>query len=228
MSTVKRTRKKRIVTISNPDSIISEQFRSLQTNIKFATGKKVMKSILITSPDKGAGKSTIALNLAVSLAQQKEKVLLIDANLKNPSIHKFLNITNNEGLTNLLLNEQLEVEFFVRKPDLGDLYILTSGNTSSHSTELISFTNLEQLLDSVHKAYDVIIIDSPSVLEVADTKILANYCDGIVLVYSKGQTKYDDALHARRELQFVEEKIVGVIMSDDKQSIFQKLRKDNK
>ena len=224
MSSINRTRKKRIVTISNPDSVISDQFRSLRTNIKFASGKKVMKSILITSPDKGVGKSTIALNLAVSLAQQKEKVLLIDANLKNPSIHEFFNITNNDGLTNLLLNEQLDVEFFVRKPDLGGLHILTSGNTSSHSTELISFTNLEQLLDRVYKMYDVIIIDSPSVLEVADTKILANYCDGIVLVYSKGQTKYDDALHARRELQFVEEKIVGVIMNDNRQSIFEKLK----
>src|SRR5699024_5192204 len=118
---------KNLITYFNSDSIISDQFRTIRTNIKFLPGKRSNRIFLITSPSKGEGKTTTTANLAVSMAQQKENILLIDANLRGSSIHSMFEISNQFGLTDILTKKATFAEV-VHKTGIGNLDILPSGS----------------------------------------------------------------------------------------------------
>ncbi|WP_423409226.1 CpsD/CapB family tyrosine-protein kinase [Heyndrickxia sp. MSNUG] len=204
--------KRNLIVYSNPDSIISEQFRTLRTNVHFLTGGK--KSILLlTSPSSGEGKSTAAANLAVSMAQQKEKVLLIDANLRDPDVHFIFKISNNIGLADVLAG-RVGLEDTVYHTEIGNLSILTSGQLDSNPAELLGSESMQILFQKALLEYDVIIIDSPPVLEVTDTKLLANKSDGVILVISEGRTGLEKATEAKKALEFARSKIFGVILNE--------------
>lgn len=204
----------------HPNSLISEQFRSIITNIKFAKNGNGIKSILITSSKNKEGKSTIASNLAISMAQQEEKVLVIDANVKNPNLHKIFNTSNNIGLVDVLLDESLPIEEIISKTGIAQLDVLTSGIEKLNAIES---GNIQKLLNTLYEIYDVIIIDCPSISEVTTIKTLAHYCEGILLVFNKGATHIKDAIETTKNLFFVEEKIIGAILNDNSQFIIKKL-----
>lgn len=204
--------KRNLIVYSNPDSIIAEQFRTLRTNVHFLNGGK--KSVLLlTSPSSSEGKSTAAGNLAVSMAQQKDKVLLIDANLRDPNIHFIFKIPNSKGLADVL-SGQVELEEAIYKTEIGRLDILTSGHLDANPAELLGSESMEKLFREVLEDYDVILIDSPPVLEVTDTKLLANKSDGVVLVISEGRTAIEKATEAKKALEFAKAKIYGVILNE--------------
>lgn len=204
--------KRNLIVYSNPDSIISEQFRTLRTNVQFLTGGK--KSILLlTSPSSGEGKSTAAANLAVSMAQQKEKVLLIDANLRDPDVHFIFKISNNKGLADVLAG-RVDLEDTVYHTEIGNLAILTSGQLDLNPAELLGSESMQTLFQKALLEYDLIIIDSPPVLEVTDTKLLANKSDGVILVISEGRTGFEKATEAKKALEFARAKIFGVILNE--------------
>nr|WP_226645693.1 CpsD/CapB family tyrosine-protein kinase [Mesobacillus subterraneus] len=207
-----KTLKRNLVVYSNPDSIIAEQFRTLRTNIHFLTGGK--KSILLlTSPSSSEGKSTSAANLALSIAQQKEKVLLIDANLRDPHIHFIFKIPNEKGLADVLSGQE-NLKNTVFQTEIGKLAILTSGQLDANPAELLGSDSMEELFQQALEDYDVILIDSPPVLEVTDTKLLANKSDGVVLVISEGRTAIEKATEAKKALEFAKAKIFGVILNE--------------
>nr|WP_226678004.1 CpsD/CapB family tyrosine-protein kinase [Mesobacillus jeotgali] len=207
-----KTLKRNLVVYSNPDSIIAEQFRTLRTNIHFLTGGK--KSILLlTSPSSSEGKSTSAANLALSIAQQKEKVLLIDANLRDPHIHFIFKIPNEKGLADVLSGQE-NLKNTVYQTEIGKLAILTSGQLDANPAELLGSDSMEELFQQALEDYDVILIDSPPVLEVTDTKLLANKSDGVVLVISEGRTAIEKATEAKKALEFAKAKIYGVILNE--------------
>lgn len=208
------TNKRNLVTYTNPDSMISEQFRTIRTNIKFSSREKKGNIIQITSPKNGDGKTTTAANLAISMAQHKEKVLLIDANLRNPSVHLVFKTSNNVGLTTFLLDTTSDLTEIVNHTGIGMLDALTSGPVFLNPSEIIGTAMMQELLTSAALSYDWIIIDSPSILEVTDAKILANFCDSIILVFSNGKTNMKQAFTTKRILEFAENKIVGVILND--------------
>lgn len=214
-----KLKKRNLVAYSSPDSLISEQYRTIRTNIKFSAMSKKRNIIMITSPTTGEGKSTTAANLAVSMAQNKEKVLLIDANLRNPSIHSIFKISNKVGLTSILSESlQPSLEETVYKTGMGSLDVLTSGPIPFNPGEIIGLKVMQDFLTQCEKVYDVVLIDSPSIMEVTDTKILANYCNGIVLVFNSGRTELKNAIATKRILEFVEDKIVGVILNENPQN----------
>ncbi|MGE7663646.1 CpsD/CapB family tyrosine-protein kinase [Peribacillus sp. NPDC097197] len=216
--------KRNLIAYSSPDSLISEQFRTIRTNIKFSAISKKRNIIMITSPTAGEGKSTTAANLAVSMAQNKEKVLLIDANFRNPTIHSIFKIPNKVGLTNILSDSiHSSLEKTVYKTGMGNLDVLTSGPIPFNPGEIIGMTVMQNFLTHCEELYDVILIDSPSILEFTDTKILANYCNGIVLVFNNGKTQLKNALATKRILEFVEDKMVGVILNSNPQNWLTKL-----
>ncbi|MCH1624899.1 CpsD/CapB family tyrosine-protein kinase [Fredinandcohnia sp. SECRCQ15] len=208
-------RKKSLTTMSYPESFIAEQYRTIRTNIQFINGVKKNQSFLITSTNSEEGKSTTAVNLAVSLVQQKERVLLIDTNLKKPSVHMTFNLDNSIGLTDILRGKQ-SFDDAVVKTEFGRLEVLPSGPIPFNSSELIGSRTMFDLIESTLKRYDIVIFDSPSILESSDTKILANLCDGVILVIKSGKTETKKAIEAKRLLDIAKAKIIGVILNNSK------------
>lgn len=206
------TKKRSLITYTYPDSIISEQFRMIQTNIKFSMAGEKSGTFLITSPSDGEGKSTTAANLAISMAQQKEKVLLIDANLRKPSLHSFFKTANTDGLTDVL-NGKISLYDAVIHTEIGRLDLLSSGPIPYNPVELLGSMMMQELLKTALKSYNAILIDSNAILEVTDTKLLANQCDGVVLVIQNGKTKLEKAAEAKKVLEFARAKLVGVVLN---------------
>lgn len=202
-----------LVTYLNPESIVSEQYRSIQANINFVMEDKKSRTFLITSPNKGEGKSTVAANLAVSLAQQKVKVLLIDANLRNPSVHSIFKIQNTSGLTDILTG-RTNLYDEIHHTEIGRLDILPSGTVPFNPAELLSSPIMKDILANSLRSYNVVLIDSHSVLELTDTKLLASQCDGVVLVIRSGKTIQGKAIEAKKVLEFSKAKIIGAIINE--------------
>ncbi|WP_235420830.1 CpsD/CapB family tyrosine-protein kinase [Jeotgalibacillus soli] len=195
--------------------MISDQFRTIKINIQFLTKEKKNRVFLITSPGKGEGKSTTTANLAVSMAQQKQKVLLIDANLRNPIIHSIFKVPNEIGLTNVLTGKTSFAETVCRT-EIGKLEILTSGSISFNPAELLGNELMSDLLQRVVNSYDIVLIDSPSVLHYTETRVLANQCDGVVLVLHRERTELEHTAESRRVLDLAHAKLVGAIINESK------------
>jgi capsular exopolysaccharide synthesis family protein len=206
-------RKKNLLAYYTPDSPIAEQYRSIKTNIYFTCSSQNIRSLLITSPSDGEGKSTTAVNLAVSMAQKSERVLLIDANLRRPTAQLTFKIPNAIGLTSIL-NGMASFDEAIHKTEIGHLDIIPSGPIPFFPTETLASESMEQLLTKTLELYDYVLIDSASLLELADSKILANQCDGVVLVMNPGKTKLEKAVEARRVLELANSQIVGVILNE--------------
>jgi len=211
--TSKANQKRNLIAYSHHDSIIAENFRGIRTNIGFLKGKEKKSIFLITSPKTGEGKSTVAANLAVSMAQQKEKVLLIDANLRDPMQQFIFRTPNSEGLTEVLLGKT-GFSDAVYQTEIGRLDILPSGALPNNPTELIGSDLMGEFLLDRLQEYDVILLDSPGVLEVSDAKILAGKCDGVILVVGEGKTEVNKVIESKRDLEFVKANIMGVIVNE--------------
>ena len=147
------------------------------------------------------------------MAQQKEKVLLIDANLRRPSTHFIFNVTNSVGLTDVLTGKTTFEEAVIHT-EIGRLEVLPSGTVPTNPAELLASQMMKELLQKAAKQYDSVIIDSSSVLEVTDTKLLASQCDGVLLVLYKGKTQLEKAAEAKKVLEFAKAKIAGVILNE--------------
>lgn len=206
-------KKRNLITYTNPESIITEEYRTIRTNIQFLMEDQRYKSILLTSPSLNEGKSTTVANLAVSMAQKKENVLVIDADLRNPRIHSIFKLDNSVGLSSILTNNNL-IEDMIKKTYMGNLDILPSGPIPDNPAELLGSKEFSELLIKLFQTYDVILIDSPPVLEVTDTKLLANQCDSVVLVLRQGKSKIEKTIEAKKVLKFAKAKLIGVIINE--------------
>lgn len=207
-----KIKRRNLITYSNPESIISEQFRTIRTNIHFLNDDEKNNLLVVSSPGQSEGKSTIIANTAISIAQQKEKVLLIDGNLRNPSIHQLFKVTNEVGLTDVL-SEKTPLCEAITKCNINNLDLLTSGPIPLDPAELLESEKMKELLSHIKPLYDLILVDSPSVLEVTDTKVLANLCDGVILVIQKAKTKLEAAQESKKVLEFAKAPLVGVIVN---------------
>lgn len=206
-------KKRNLVSYSHPESMISEQYRMIHTNLKLLTADQKARIVLITSPGTGEGKSVTAANLAVSMAQQKEKILLIDANFRTPALHFIFKIPNSAGLSEVL-NGKEEFEDTVYHTEIGRLDVLTSGMTPINPGELLGSAMMEELLKKALQSYDLVLIDSYSIIRLADTKRLVKTSDGIILVIQKGKTTFEKAAEAKRELEFSKGKLIGLIFNE--------------
>ncbi|MED3960180.1 MULTISPECIES: CpsD/CapB family tyrosine-protein kinase [Priestia] len=212
-SQVKMLKTPILFTHFHPNSIISDQFRAIKANLHFLTKEKTCKLILITSPEKGEGKSTTAANLAVSMAQQEGKIILIDANLRNPAIQDIFNVPNNRGLIDILKTEE-SFEEVVHQTRIENLDVLTSGSSLSHFVELLGTNTMQNLLTKLSACYDTILIDSSSLLTSPETRVLSTYCDGVILILKREKTKVEKIEETKRVLDIAEAKLVGVVMHE--------------
>jgi capsular exopolysaccharide synthesis family protein len=205
-------RKTPFVTYYYPESVLADQFQMIQTNINFLMTEKMTQTFIVTSPEDGDGKSTMLANIAVSMAQQKKKVLLIDTNLRNPALHEFFHTSNSTGLTDVLTGRMIFSEA-VYHTEIWRLDLLASGSIPKNPVELLGSKMMKDLLVKVKESYDVIILDSTSLLKLPDTKLLANLSDGVLLVVKIGKTKLQNAAEAKKVIEFAKANLIGVILN---------------
>ena len=202
-----------LITQLNPRSPISEQYRTLRTNLEFSSVDNPLKSILVTSSSPSEGKSMTTANLAVVYAQQGLKVLLIDADLRKPTVHYTFRLDNLRGLSNILVNEAT-IEETAYSTGIGDLDVISSGPIPPNPSELLGSKRMEALIQEASSSYDLIIFDTPPVLAVTDAQILGNVVDGTILVIRSGQTEYELAIKAKEALDPAKAKLLGTVLND--------------
>ncbi|KQL39942.1 hypothetical protein AN960_08190 [Bacillus sp. FJAT-25509] len=203
-----------IVTTTYKNSKISEEYRTVRTNFLTSIELQENKAIIVTSPNQGEGKSTTVANFAISLAQLGKKVLLIDANLRRPTLHISFNTSNFVGLSNILLGKT-DLEEVIVKTEVNGLNLLPCGPVPYSPADLLGLETLKDLINKVTEEYDVVLIDTPPALEFADTKIIASNCDGLILVAHWGKTKNKEIAFAQKKLSN-SIKILGVVMNEKK------------
>lgn len=204
----------KLITISEPLSPVSEAFRSLRTNLQFVSVDRPLQSILITSPSPEDGKTTIAGNLSVIMAQGGFQVLVLDADLRKPMIHKFLRLPNRSGLSELFTESIISINGNLHKTDVTNLRALTSGNLPPNPSELLGSDKMTRILEQVCNQADFVIVDSPPVLVVTDSAVLAPKVDGVLLVVKPGASKLQACKQAVEQLKMVGARMLGVVLND--------------
>lgn len=204
--------KEKIYVAKEPRSPVSEAFRSLRTNLDFASVDKPLKTILVTSPSPNEGKTTIAVNLAVIIAQGGKRVTMLDADLRRPCVHRFYGISNRVGLTDLF-KEELSIQKVSHTWNGSkDMTIITSGSLPPNPAELLGSEKMSRILGDLQNDVDTIVIDSPPCL-VADAQVLAAKVDGILLVVEPGQTHADAAQAALEQFNRAGARVLGVVLN---------------
>lgn len=197
----------------NPKSPISEQYRTIRTNLQFASVDETLGSMLVTSSGPGEGKSMTTANLAVVYAQQGKKVLLIDADLRKPTVHYTFRLDNLRGLSNILVGENT-LEEAVNRTDVDNLDVISCGPIPPNPSELLASRKMEQFLIDARQSYDMVIFDTPPVLAVTDAQILANIVDGALLVVRSKHTEDEAVEKAKEALEPARAKLLGAVLND--------------
>lgn len=193
-------------------SLSSEAYRSLRTSLQYSSVDRELQTIVITSSVPGEGKSTIASNLAFSMSEMNKKVLLMDADLRKPTIHKKLSLSNQIGLTDGIVHKLPLTEVIQKVNDY--FHVMTAGKVPPNPAEIVGSEAMTHVLNQLKEIYDYIIIDTPPVLSVTDPQLLAIKADGTVLVVREGSVKHKLVLAAYKELEKVQANVVGTVLND--------------
>jgi len=224
-----------LITHFDPKSPVAEAYRTLRTNIQFARMERSGKVLVVSSPTLQEGKTTTIVNLALTMAQSGQKTLLIGANMRRPSIHRFFGIEREPGLSNILVGSaqwrdcirtvadilmgRFEMEDIMAAPGLDNLHIIEAGPVPANPSELLSTPAMTGFLHSVRDVYDVILVDTPPILPVTDSAIVASQADGVVLVYQAGKVGRLVLKRAKVHVENVGGKVWGVVLNDVKTEI---------
>lgn len=198
-----------------PRSPVAEAFRALRTTLEFSAKEKPIKRIIVTSGGPGEGKTTVASNLAAIFSHSGKKVLLVDADLRRPRVHKYTGVSNAVGLSDLLLSDEQDLsleEFSQKLENIPDLDIVPSGGLPSDPTNLLGSERMKSLLDSFSKEYDYIVIDAPPML-VADPQVLLGLADGVLLVIVPGQTRKEVVRAIKEQVEHTGVRLLGVVFN---------------
>lgn len=202
-----------LITLTRPSSVIAEQFRTIRTNIQFSMVDQDLKTIVVTSAGPGAGKSTISANLAVTFASQGKKVLLVDADMRKPTVHKTFRLPNHDGLTTLLTEKDVQISNIAHRAPTEGLFIITSGVIPPNPSELLASKRMDRLMNELVQIFDLIIFDMPPVIAVTDAQIMASKVDGTIFVIPKGLTSKDMVLKSKDLLEKVHANVIGAIFN---------------
>jgi len=202
-----------LVTQARPQSQMAESYRALRTSLLLSNLGTPPKIIMVTSARPQEGKTTTSINTAIVLAQKGVRVLLIDADLRRPSVHKTLGMGPRSGLSNVLTGSATLEHTITRSPILSNLFILPAGTPPPNPAELLASSNMRDLLTDLREKYDHIIIDTPPTLSVTDAVVLSQRMDAIILVIRSSQTTKQALRRSRDILMQVNAKITGVLLN---------------
>ena len=219
-----------LITHFDPKSPVAEAYRTLRTNVQFARLERGGKVLVVTSPTLQEGKTTTIVNLALTMAQSGQRTLLVGANLRRPSIHRFFGIEREPGLSDILVGNarwrdcirtvadilmgRFEMEDIMAAPGLDNLHIIEAGPIPANPSELLSTRAMAEFLRAVSAEYDVVLIDTPPVLPVTDSAIVAGQADGVLLVYQAGKVGRLVLKRAKAHLESTRAKVWGVVLND--------------
>ncbi|MGM0214826.1 CpsD/CapB family tyrosine-protein kinase [Enterococcus sp. AZ109] len=197
-------------------STTTEQYRTIRTNINFSSADKDIQTLVITSSGPSEGKSTTSANLAVVFAKAGSKVLLVDADLRKPSLAISFRLPNATGLSNLLTNREASIDNYYQTSDVENLYVMTSGPKPPNPSELLDSQRMVDLMNTMRESFDVVIFDMPPVVTVTDAQIVAAHTDGTLLVVRERKTKKQDIVKAKELLTRANANILGVVYNGKK------------
>jgi succinoglycan biosynthesis transport protein ExoP len=220
----------RLVCLYDPKSVLSEGFRSLRTNIQFATMDQPVGSMLFTSAGLGEGKTTTIINLAITMAQDGKRVLLVDADLRRPIIHARLGLPREPGLSDALIGDRrwtesvrtvtdlmlgtLGIDRVIHIPGLDNLHVLTSGAIPQNPAEFLNSPKAAAILAEMKKEYDLVLFDTPPILPIADAVMMSSRVDGVVLVYQVGRIGRNALRRAKFLLEHAQARVLGVVLTN--------------
>lgn len=197
-----------------PHSIIAEAYRAIRTEVSQSMNEmERAKVLLVTSAEPRAGKTMTISNLAIAFAQNGAKTIIVDADLRKPQLHKIFNLDKQLGLTEYLSGDK-KIDAVIKKTEIENLMVLTSGKMPSNPAEVLGLMKIEQLFNELRQRFDFILLDSPPVISVTDSIILANKVDGVIEIVRSGQAHAPMILRANERLVNTKAQILGAILND--------------
>lgn len=201
------------VNLASEHSQAAEAYRMLRTNIQFFNVDNPLRTIAVTSATPGEGKTTTTCNLAVSFARNGQRVLIIDADLRRPAVHKAFRLPNTSGVSTALVSTAREFDDFVQFSGIENLWVLTSGPVPPNPAEMVGSQRMKQMIEHFSDVYDLVIVDSPPMLAVADPVLLGMQVDGVVLTMRSGKVTKETAVHAVRSLIGGKCHLLGIVLN---------------
>lgn len=202
-----------LVCFEQPDAVASEAFRALRTSVQFASVDRDLKTLVITSTHSEEGKSSVAINLGITVSQTGKRVLLVDADLRRPSLSKTFDLDYREGLSTLFLKNE-DMDRFIKKTFINNLFILFSGLPPPNPSEILGSEKMREFIVQAKEKFDFIIFDSPPLLPVTDAAVLSKACDGTIIVIRSGKTVIEAASRVKRILENLKVNVIGVVLND--------------
>lgn len=200
-----------LITLNDPRSPASESYRTLRTNIKFLSADSALRTLTITSAGPEEGKSTTIANLGVSFAQAGKRVLIVDTDMRKPTIHAIFDLSNTEGLSSILAGESTMVQAIKHTPQEG-LHVLTCGPLPPNPAELLESQRMTNLVEELKEVYDLILFDAPPIIAVTDASILASRLDGLILLLGVNKVTRKAGRHALQLLGRAKVKVWGMVV----------------
>jgi len=185
----------------------------LRTNIQFAFVDRRLRSLAVTSPGPSEGKSLVMANLATSIAQSGAKVVAVDADLRRPTMHKIFGVSNEEGLSTLVLHPEEKAEHYLQTTSVENLWLLTTGALPPNPAELLGSQRMADIIEELQSFADVLVFDTPPALVVTDAVVVATRVDGVIVVLDAGHTRRGMVKRLAEELKRVRANVLGFVLN---------------
>jgi non-specific protein-tyrosine kinase len=201
-----------LITLTDPRSPISEAYRTLRTNLSFTSLDRPLRTLVVTSAAPDEGKSETVANLAVTMAQGGRKTILVDCDLRRPSLHTLFSLASEPGLTNLVLEEGGHPP--LQQTEVEGLEFLASGPLPPNPADMLGSQRMDQIIADLTGTADVVLFDAPPVIAVTDATVLGSKVDGVLMVISAGKTRRDHAEKAKELLEKANVRIIGATLTN--------------
>ena len=211
--------KDELVIFTRPKSNISEDIRTIRTNLQFTSADGSSKVLLVTSSVPGEGKSFISSNLGAAFAQTGESTLIIDSDLRLGRIHKIFGVTNKKGLSNLLVEQDMvDCSEYIKKTEIENLYVIPRGTVPPNPSELLNSTSAKKIVEFLKENFDRIIFDGVPINGLPDSLIVAGLVDRVIIVSSANYTRIDELQDTKKALEKIDANIAGVVLNRTSQT----------